>query len=466
MPPPGPPPEEPFSVGRLQHDFTAGAAKEAGDIFGGLGQLVDRGVAAVTGREPDPAFKQFRREMQPSNKTEAAGGTAMELLSFLGPGAAIKTASLPAALLKEGLTQGVAAAAQEGEVNSNVAGAAALGAGGAAAGAGFTKLAPRFEQGARDTLAQVLRPGTSAKAHRTAVRGIDTLMEEGGFRAGSLDELGERMGGRATETNTARAAAEAGASGNMIPVAPIRQELVKLRGALGVKGTGTVMHEGLAGQYDDLLASLDEIEASAGKGGLLPRDTLVSLKQQLDEVYKTADPNSPTRRAMKRFGDTIRRELDVDAPDVAEINRKLSGELSAKETIDAASRKSFGRPDSQAGETGALRGLSRAALTAGGGATAGYYASGQNPLGAAAGAAAPFALMRLMNSPRWLTTSAAVKRSIAQALESGAAEQANEIAGRVLASTVSDGDDDSISALRTFLASEKAGADFRNRTTR
>jgi hypothetical protein len=463
-------PSDPVSEGVARAEV--GAAKGAGSTVASLGELVTR-VGAMQNKEPFDIkgrlsmltddipqvrpFQQFKKEFttpDPNSSIESGAKTAEQIAEFfLIPGG--KVAGVPK-LLQAGKGAATAAAgtiAQHGRVDSDAGVAGVLGASAPALVSGAGRLARGFKDGARKSLALLLRPGTGEKVSREARRGIDQMLSDGGLVSGSLEKLARSRTALADRAQDALELSRTGDATHFVDAKPILDELIQVRQSLLTPGTGgraivpppsrskalvpaggrqgafprTPPHTSKPAALEAInrkIADIKYLSEEFGGSGLIPRSALEHVRGMMDEVYKAA--SLPERvgaaSADKAYGDAIRRTLNADDPVRKELAQTLSRRLNARKLVEGAVRKDFPMEPSRP---------FRAVATSGVGAAIGAATTG-GPWGAAIGAATPVALARLVRSPLWRTASATVKNTFAELLSSGQVELASRLAARLL----------------------------------
>lgn len=430
-----PPPQQPvddYGAVDAAKDVAIGAVKGVGNTVFGLGKMV-RDYTPV-GRISDAilpgAFDQRPPEITPSNTAQRVGFTTEQIGEFFLPtGAVSRTAKAVAELGKSGaLTK-----AQTGDTG---AAGVAMGLTAAVPGVGAVRrFAGGMREAAEKATAQAL--GATKEAHKaTAARIAPEMLERGvgGSRGGMLARSKEELAKLKPQMNAAeRAATEVGTT---IPGNIIRGELqfategLMVPNAQGVMtvvpGTEAVIKR---------LQKLDQFVASLGDE--IPFDKANRIKKVWDRIVSKGGLYGPKAAASatddanawatREGASAFRRLLAEASPDLAALNKEFAFWKGLKDVLKATEA----RTQSQAG--GLVSSIGGVA-----GAASGFASGdsvGDSVEKALIGGYAGRQLIKLLQSPTWKTrVSAPLKFKLAQALESGKAEQLQKTARHIIES--------------------------------
>lgn len=323
---------------------------------------------------------------------------------------------------------------------------------------------------AAQLLERVLAP-SGEKAQAAAKRHAPYFLEQMGTRlAGkSREQVSDLLGSEADRVMAVRNPMQAQKGGELVDATPILQELEARAQKVRAPKLGTIQDPNAArsinsesrllrqhiqdnqrnlvqemvqsGQItpDDAVKFEEEIVRRGGEPGLLPGDEMLPFLDvenfknvRGSAVYNKGVPISvreaSKQGAMKLASDASRRVVDESDPAYAALNREFHGLQEGSTMAGSAALAERTQKPSFAGEVLSLSGLAKMAL----GGAAGFGASGGNPIAAAAGASAPFVILRAINSPRWLTTSAVVRYQASKLIEAGELDKAAELITRAL----------------------------------
>src|SRR5574341_310372 len=259
-------------------------------------------------------------------------------------GLRMETVRLPAAILRGALEAGTVAAAQEGDVNANTLRSAAFGAAGPIASRLVAGTGRYFRGSAEKLLQQVLKP--VGKAAKDKAEAASRLMLDEGVGVGNRRTLATRMQKVAEGADAARVSAEAGAASELVDSRPILAELEAARDRFVVKGTGVISNEA---KYQSLQAQIDKLQEITDQLGshLVPRETLLSLKQGLDaSIYERGNPEG---KAMKELADRTRGAMAGAREDIAALNQRFSTAKNAATMLARGAREEIGKTPSRIG---------------------------------------------------------------------------------------------------------------------
>lgn len=429
-------PEPGLSFPQFQSEFSSGFVKKAGSTAAGLGKLFTKGAnwldrslpGQPAGELPTEPFDIARQELQGKTPTERLGGNVEQGLEFFAPGGgATKPLSLA---VQEALRAMAISSGQKGELDPAAGVVPGVLAGSIAK---VARLAPYLKDSAARLLEKTASP-SGVQLKEEAARAAPYALEHMSFRdiAGkSRKQLAEKLGEKYTGLQKSRSAALdlEKAQGTTTELAPVWDELTQLESKLKV---GEVIPDRQAYKaVTERMRMLQGVFEQYG-GTRVPIEVADQLRSILAKpLWKTgALPanllDASRQGSAELVSSSIRRQLPEKIQELGSGAHKFGTLRDLTQEADLVGRTS--KPG-MAGEVLALRNLSGAAI--GGGV--GFGAAG--PGGAAVGAAVPFALLRLINSPRWMTFSAAIRNKLGQLIEASKIKEADRLAARLFAGT-------------------------------
>ena len=428
-----------FDPGATAHHLLSGIGKGAGSSFAGLGELATK-LANLMRRSPESGwptepFNTAQREMRPNpdSPAEQLGFGAEQLGEFFAPGGAARTPLRLAG--QEALRAGIVGSAQQGEPDLG----SAVAAGGLAGSAAkVSRMAPFLKDRAARLLERTLHPTTKLRGEVAAA--APHALEQMGFSeiaAKTPEQLARSFGKEFDEVQQVRSAriATEGKRGSKVDLRPVWDELVALEGKLKV---GEVIPDPASYKaVVERMQTLRQVFEEHG-GTQIPIETVDRLRSIFAKpLWKTGAPpadllSGSQQGSAKLIADSIRKQVAEQFPDIGALGTEAHQFGTLRRAAKAESLASRTRAPQKAGEVLALR-----ALGAGIGGTAGYQAGGGPGAagGMAIGATVPFAVLRLINSPRWMTLSAASQHRLGSLIESGKLEDAGKLAARLWAGT-------------------------------